>query len=54
MTHSKNMQALNDAIYDAIRSGNREGRNTAPLREMASTIDRMIDNGVTSKETENA
>ena len=50
MTHAKNMQALNRAIYDAIRSGNREGVNTTALREMAYDIDHLIDHGCTQDE----
>lgn len=50
MTHAKNMQALNDAIYAAIRSGNREGANVTALREMAADIDHIIDHGCTREE----
>lgn len=45
MTHANDMRTLNRAIYDAIRSGNREGVNTAELRNMAATIDHIIDHG---------
>jgi hypothetical protein len=50
MTHAKNMQMLNRAIYDAIRSGNREGANVTALREMAADIDHIIDHGCTREE----
>ena len=50
MTHAKNMKALNSAIYDAIRSGNREGQPVTALREMAADIDHLIDHGCTRAE----
>ncbi len=53
MTHAKDMQALNRAIYDAIRSGNREGRPVTALREMAYDIDHLIDHGCTREEMRN-
>jgi len=53
MTHAKNMRLLNQAIYDAIRSGNREGANVTALREMAADIDHIIDHGCTREEMRN-
>lgn len=53
MTHAKDMQALNRAIYDAIRSGNREGQPVTALREMAAELDHMIDHGCTREEMRN-
>jgi hypothetical protein len=50
MTHAKNMKVLNAAIYDAIRSGNREGQPVTALREMAADIDHLIDHGCTRAE----
>ncbi len=53
MTHAKDMQALNRALYDAIRSGNCEGANVTALREMAAEVDHMIDHGCTREEMRN-
>ena len=53
MTHAKDMQALNRAIYDAIRSGNREGANVTALREMVAEVDHLIDHGCTREEMRN-
>jgi hypothetical protein len=50
MTHEKNMQILNRAIYDAIRSGNREGAKVTALRDMAAEVDHIIDHGCTREE----
>jgi len=50
MTHANDMRTLNRAIYDAIRSGNREGANVTALREMAADIDHIIDHGCTREE----
>jgi len=50
MTYDEAMRVLNDAIYDAVSAGNREGKNTTELREMAAEIDHMIDFGCTREE----
>jgi hypothetical protein len=53
MTYDEAMRVLSDAIYDAIRSGNREGANVTPLLEMAADIDHIIDHGCTREEMRN-
>ena len=53
MTHANDMRTLNRAIYDAIRSGNREGLQTSALREMAAEVDHLIDHGCTREEMRN-
>lgn len=50
MTYDEAMRVLNGAIYDAIRSGNREGKKVSDLLEMAADIDHIIDHGCTREE----
>jgi hypothetical protein len=50
MTYQDALLGLNRAIYDAIRSGNREGAKVTALREMAADIDHIIDHGCTREE----
>jgi hypothetical protein len=50
MTYDEAMRVLNGAIYDAIRSGNREGKKVSDLLEMAADIDHIIDHGCTRDE----
>lgn len=48
MTYDEAMEALNDAIYAAVRAAdNEDGAPVTALKETAADIDCLIDHGVT-------
>lgn len=50
MNYNTAMVMLNQAIYQAIASGNKERRQVTALKEMAADIDHLIDFGCTREE----
>lgn len=51
MTYDDAMQALNEAVYAAIRAAdNEDGTPVSTLREIAAEIDSIIDYGCTRAE----
>lgn len=55
MTYTEAMQALNTAIYDAIRAANNEdGAPVEALKLIARDVDSLIDHGMTYAELRDA
>lgn len=51
MTYDDAMQALNEAVYAAVRAAdNEDGAPVSALREIAAEIDSLIDHGCTRAE----
>lgn len=55
MTYDDAMEALNSAVYDAVRAANNEdGAPVAALREIAAEVDCLIDHNCTRAELRDA
>lgn len=55
MTYQEAMQALNDAVYAAVRAAvNEDGAPVDALREIAAEVDHLIDHNCTREELESA
>jgi len=44
MTYTQIMKNLNTTAYAAVRAAHKENLDTHELRELAATIDRLVDN----------
>ena len=44
MTYTQIMKNLNTTVYAAVRAAYKENLDTHELRELAATIDRLVDN----------